>query len=218
MNPEPSTQGGRIWREQTPENGAAISDFHDRMRKILDSRTQLKEKQDNELDPRILPLSCEARRQWIEYDSHLEKERGEGGYFSRIAGLANKLPEHAARLAGILALYDDLNCLEISEGYMKAGILLAQYFSQEALRLKDMRASDKDLNLAQRLLDWIKEKQYREIPLQDIYQLAPITEIRNAARARKVMAILTEHGHVFKIEKGKDINGVHRKEVWGIIP
>lgn len=211
-----STQGSRIWKEQTPEIEAAIDAFCARLRQILNTPEKMKEGQDNELDPRPLRLSTEARKLWIEYDAHLETQRGPNGYFSRIAGLANKLPEHAARLAGILALYEDLLCTEISSDHMQAGIKLAEYYSQEALRLKDMQAVDRDLMLAQRIMDWIVDKGMNEIPLHDIYQKAPITEVRNARRAREIMTILVDHGHVYQIDGGMVIDGIHRKEVWRV--
>lgn len=212
-----STQGSRVWREQTPEIQDAITAFNARLRQILNTPAKMKEGQDNELNPRPLPLSAEARELWIKYDEHLETQRGANGYFSRIAGLANKLPEHAARLAAILALYENLFCAEISGDHMQAGIKLAEYYSQEALRLKDMQSVDKDLSLAQRVLDWIGEKQYRVIPLQDVYQKAPVTEIRNARRAREIMTILLDHGHLTKIDGGMTIDSIHRKEVWRVV-
>ena len=153
-----STQGNRVWREQTMETKAAISTFNARMLQILSTPAKMKEGQDNELDPRPLSLSAQARELWIKYDSCLEIKRGVDGDLSRIAGLANKLPEHAARLAGVLALYESLSCTEISGEHMQAGIDLAEYYSQEALRLKDMQAADKGLIMAQRILDWIIDK------------------------------------------------------------
>jgi hypothetical protein len=212
-----STQGTRFGYEQSSQTKQALNTYNNRMDTILDAPLPLKEKTDNQLCPRVLTLSTEAKRAWIAFDTHLEKQRGKGGYFSRIAGLANKLPEIAARLAGVLALYDDLNCPEVNVKYMNAGIELVQYYAQEALRLKDMQSIDKDLTLAQRVLDWIQDKKYRYVPLQYIYQLAPITEIRNASTARKVMKVLQDHEYIAVIDGGRDIEGTHRKEVWEVL-
>jgi hypothetical protein len=44
-----------------------------------------------------------------------------------VRGLANKLPEHAARLAAILALVDDLGAPEIGANHLRAGIALAEH-------------------------------------------------------------------------------------------
>jgi hypothetical protein len=58
----------------------------------------------NELEPRWLPLSPEARVLWVGFADHVEASVGSGGDMEAIRGLANKLPEHAARLAAVLAL------------------------------------------------------------------------------------------------------------------
>jgi hypothetical protein len=52
-----------------------------------------------------------------------------------VRGLANKLPEHAARLAAILALVDDLGAPEIGANHIRTGIALAEHYATEALRL-----------------------------------------------------------------------------------
>lgn len=212
-----STQGTRVCREQSAGSIEAMHDFNDRLGIILNTKPSLKEGEDNQLEPRVLFLSPKANRLWIKFDGHLEKHRGTNGNFSRIAGLANKLPEHAARIAGVLSLYDDLNCNEVTAEHMKSGIELAQYYAQEALRLKDMQSIDKELDLAQRLFNWLKEKKYKTVPLQDIYQLAPISEIRNAKRARAIMKALEDHNYVSFIQDGAEIDGVNRKEVWRIL-
>ena len=77
---------------------------------------------------------------------------------------------------------------------------------------------DRDLLIAQRALEWLKEKNYQYVPLLDMYQLCPITDIRSAARARTIMGILTNHGYLRVIEEGKEINGTYRKEVWEVLP
>ena len=50
-------------------------------------------------------------------------------------GIANKLPEHAARLAAVLTLTRDIRAETIGGAEMKAGIVIAQYYAGEALRL-----------------------------------------------------------------------------------
>ena len=101
---------------------------------------------------------------------------------------------------------------------MAAGIRLAEYYAQEALRLKDIQSVDHNLLIAQRALEWLKEKSYLFVPLSDMYQLCSITEIRNAQRARTIMNTLVDHGYLRFIEGGKEVDGTHRKEVWEVLP
>src|SRR5947209_13270021 len=91
--------------------------------------------QTNQLAPRKLVLSAKARQAWIGFSNHVESAIGPNGALSPIAGLANKLPEHAARLAAVLTLVRDIDTGEITLDEMAAGIVLAQHYAAEALRL-----------------------------------------------------------------------------------
>jgi hypothetical protein len=71
----------------------------------------------NELIPRPLPLSSEAMQGWIAFVDHVERQIGRGGDLEPIRGLANKLPDHAARLAAVLTLVEDLNAGEVGVAF-----------------------------------------------------------------------------------------------------
>jgi hypothetical protein len=72
--------------------------------------------------------------------------------------LANKLPEHAARLAAVLALVGDVEAAEVGSGEMEAGIALAQHYAAEGLRLFGASRVSADLREAQQLLVWLRTK------------------------------------------------------------
>lgn len=210
-----STQGTRFFRETTSSVENALSSYNQKLATILRTPLPLSDTE-NELIPEIITLSEEAKKTWIAFNNETEKNRGANGYFSTIAGLANKLPEHATRIANVLALYENIGAYEITNIHMEAGIELAQYYAQEALRLKEINATDSNLLLAERLLSWIKEKNYKFIPLADVYQKAPVRALRSAKDSRNIMAILTDHGHIEPVPDGMEIEGVFKKEVWRI--
>ena len=134
-----------------------------------------------------------------------------------IRGLANKLPEHAARLAAVLALVEDLNVPAITGEHLGAGIKIAEHFAGEALRLFQAGRTDPDLLLAQRTLDWLLEKWTEEyVGLSDVYRRGP-NSIRDAKKARKMMAILEDHGWIVRMEGGAEVGGQHRREAWRIV-
>src|SRR5712675_3617228 len=84
--------------------------------------------------------------------------RGHGtpdGELRPVSGLANKLAEHAARLAAVLTLVRDIDAGEITGEEMAAGIELAQHYVAEALRLFAIGAVNSDLRLAQEALVWM---------------------------------------------------------------
>ncbi len=91
----------------------------------------------NELEPRLLRLGGDARRLLQDFTLEIERLQASGQELSRITPFASKAAEHAARLAGVLTLYEDLDAAEISEAMMINGIKLARFYINEALRMVD---------------------------------------------------------------------------------
>jgi hypothetical protein len=132
-------------------------------------------------------------------------------------GLANKLPEHAARLAAILALVDNLGAPEIGANHMQAGIALAEHYATEALRLFGASRVNSELWLAQRLLDWLLGTWSEPaISMPDIYQRS-LNAIGDKATAAKLVAILEDHGWVVRIPEGAVVSGQRRRDAWRVV-
>jgi hypothetical protein len=178
-----SAIGTRMWREDTIEADRAMAAYDARLLTILETPPPLTPDTQNELQPRRLTLSPAARRVWIEFADHIETALGADGELRPISGIANKLPEHAGRLAGVLTLTRDIDAGEIAEEEIAAGVLLAQHYAAEALRLHGISRIAAELRLAQQTLDWLL-RQWDEpmISLPDVYQRGP-TAIRDAAAA-----------------------------------
>ena len=171
----------------------------------------------NELRPRSLALSAPAGRLWFKFADRVETAIRENGEYATIRGLANKLPEHAARLAGVLTLVRAIEAGEIGVDEMAAGIVLAQHYAAEALRLFGASQIGADLHLAKKALDWLLH-QWSEpaISLPDLYQRGP-NAIREASTARKIVTKLEEHGWLIKIPQGAEIASVRRRDAWLIV-
>ncbi|MEO0748472.1 MAG: DUF3987 domain-containing protein, partial [Pseudomonadota bacterium] len=78
-----------------------------------------------ELEPRLLRLSQPARRLLVEFSDHIERAQAKGGEFETVSGYASKAQEQAARIAGILTLWEDLNAAELPAETMANAIKLA---------------------------------------------------------------------------------------------
>ncbi|PZO84129.1 MAG: hypothetical protein DI626_08520, partial [Micavibrio aeruginosavorus] len=117
--------GTRLWKEPKPESLVALDAYTQHVLGILSQPYPLRQGKVNELAPRSLPLSNAAVSEWKAFYNAVEKESGSGGRYERIRGLANKLGEHAIRLAGVLTLFDDLNAGDVPLEKMQAGIALA---------------------------------------------------------------------------------------------
>jgi hypothetical protein len=164
-----------------------------------------------------LPLSSDARSLWIHFHDHVETRLVAGGEFEPVRGLANRRPEHAARIAAVLTLVEDIEAHAVAEMYMANGIALAEHFAVEALRLFGACRVNPDLLLARRLLNWLLF-QWKEpnVSLPDIYQRG-LNTIADQATARRMVAILEEHGRLVRISGGATIAGQRRREAWRIL-
>jgi hypothetical protein len=93
--------GLRLWHDPKPESSAVLKRYGGRLLGILEEPLVLAAGKSNELEPRCLTLSSGARGLWIAFADHVERAIGLNGALEPVRGLANKLPEHAARLAAI---------------------------------------------------------------------------------------------------------------------
>jgi hypothetical protein len=207
-----SLTGTRFARDPLPASDMAIKTYEDRLVAIFDEPLPLAPGKTNELEPRAVVLTGAARKEWFAFADATERRMAPGGDYESIRGLGNKLAEQAARIAGVLALVDDVQVSEIDKSQLEAGIALAEYYAAEALRLHAAGMDDPDLLLAERLLTWLQAWQ-GPISLPDIYQRGP-RPIRNVATAERIVRILEEHGHLRREPNGADINGQWRQMVW----
>ena len=146
----------------------------------------------------------------------IERQIAPEGSLSPVKGIANKLPEHAARLAAVLALVSDADANEIPSEQMAAGIILAQHYVAEALRLFEVNQVSDDLRLAEKLLTWLLGCWNEPfVSLPDIYQKGP-NAIREKTAAARLVAILEDHGWLLRERSGANIGGQFRREAWQI--
>lgn len=212
-----TTCGTRLWHDPKPESDAAIERYGDRMLSILETPFSVAEGKPNELRPSRLPLAPKARKAWIAFADHVERSLASGGELEPVRGLANKLPEHAARLAAVLALIDDVHAPVVSAEHIAAGIELAQHYAVEALRLFEACAVCPDIRLAKRLLTWLTGTWAESVvSLPDIYRLGP-NAIREMATARRIVAILEDHGWLHRVRGGCVVAGNRRRDAWHVV-
>ncbi len=217
-----STAGTRLWREPKPESGQALARYRNKLLGILRSKPpmavdEIGRPTPNELAPRALPLSEPARRLWIEFADAVEIDMGSGGELEPVRALANKLPEQAARVAGVLALLDgSTTATEVGEDQLARAIEIVRHHAFEALRLARAGVVEPELRQAQRLLDWLSNGWPEPCAsLPDIYQRGP-HGIRDKATASRLVRVLEDHGWLTRVEGGATVGGTHRREVWAI--
>jgi hypothetical protein len=207
----PSAAGSRLWREARPESDTALRLFGDRILQLLRSDRAHALGDDAELTPRALPLSSEAREIWIDFNNKTELQRGPNGRLAPIKGFANKLPEHAARLAAVLTAMENLNATEISADRMMDGIALAEFYTSEALRLFEAGMTNPDLVLAEKVLAFIKERG-ELVSLRCVYTHGP-NAARDKATAARMMKLLEDHHWVERAD-GVEIDRRKVRQAW----
>jgi Protein of unknown function (DUF3987) len=92
---------------------------------------------------------------WFGFADYTESTIAQGGDLEAIKGLANKLPEHAARIAAVVTLVRDIYAGDIAPDDMAAGIMLAQHYAAEALRLDGASGISDGLRRTKQLLEWL---------------------------------------------------------------
>lgn len=206
--------GNRPYHESDLTQAPAIRRYFGLLMDILEAPLPLAEGTKNELAPRQLPLSSEAKCTWIAFHDHVEKLCGEGRELHPVKGLAAKAAEHAARLAGVLTLVSDIHAGQVALAEMQAGIELAQFYLGEALRLFDAAADNPDLVLAERCLAWARNRGCL-LTLPDLYQFGP-NPVRDKETAKRVIGILEGHGWLLQIPGGAEVAGKRRRLAWEV--
>ena len=213
----PETRSGkRFFREPSPDARLKLMAYERQMHEILALPLPLASGKANELEPRILRLSRDARTLQINFSDHVEGRIGPEGEFKPIISLANKLPEHAARLAGVLTIFEDPAADEIQPEYMLRGITLARHYAAEALRLAQATRIDQELRLATILLQWLPSWDDANISVRDIYQYGP-NAIRDRKTALRAVAVLEAHGWLVKLPSNSTVKGERRRQAWKIV-
>jgi uncharacterized protein DUF3987 len=212
-----SAMGSRLSREEAPETNPAMTRYGARLLSILEKPLPLVGNCPNELAPRRLSFSNQGRKLWFAFADSVERRLTRDGELRPISGLANKLPEHAARLAAVLTLVRDIEAGEIAATELAAGIELAQHYAAEALRLHSGSLIADELRTAQRVLDWILLRWSEPaISLVELYQRGP-EAIRDSKAARKITKTLEDHGWLVPIPQGAEVAGTWRREAWRVV-
>jgi hypothetical protein len=113
-----STAGTRKYKSIDLTESQPMRAYRDRISEILHTpyRTGNAE---NELQPNKIGLDSDAKQIWQVFHDKVEEQLSEHGTLSTIRGLGNKAPEHALRLATVLA---GVNALLSSSLYPPTGI------------------------------------------------------------------------------------------------
>ncbi len=212
-----SNIGFRLRRGHDPKSDAAISQFAARTQSILSEPHPLREGTQSELQPRLLSLSAEAEEMLFRYAEAVEKAQAPDGEYDGITPFASKSAEQACRIAGTLALFEDLNCQELNGEQMARGIALAGFYLSEAKRLTGAALIAEETAQAESLRRWLIDKWPDEFVSQRmIIQYGP-NFARDAKVAAKLIAVLELNGWMLVCDEPVIVRGKTPKKAWRVV-
>lgn len=191
-----SIAGTRIYQETTAADEAAIREYGGHILRLLRKPWPLAHGTDNELLPRVLPMSDESRSIWRAFHDEAERQIGAGGRLAPVRDFAGKAAEHAGRIAGVLTIVADADAVEIEAGEMADAVELVRWHLGEALRLCAAYMTDPATRHAVKLLEWLRVDYPGGAPfgLRDIVRFGP-AELRRKSAAESAMRKLCDHGY-----------------------
>lgn len=222
----PSAIGTRLKRGFAKNSSLAVLAMTERLVSILATPKPFAENNVRELDPRLLPLSNQAREALWQYYVAVERQQVTGRDYEHIRPFASKAPEQAARIAAVLTLWGDLNAPEVTLDTMEMAITLSQFYLSEAKRIAEAAVVSEEIEKAERLRKWLLDswptlasnmgRTLDCIVPSDVCQYGP-GAMRETKTAKKLMAILDEHGWLVALEEGAVVDGVSRQLVYRIV-
>ncbi len=214
---EPPSSIGTRFHHKSRQNPEALDRFGTRLRTVLETALPM-DPETRALSPRTLPLAPEARALLVRFHDVIEAQMAPGGDLDNVTGSASKAAEQAARIAGVLTLWRDLDAPHVSAKDMADGITLAQFYLGEAARLADAATVSAETERAERLRKWLVEVwPHDDIVLREVLHDAPTRALRDNKTARAALAMLERAGWLVKLDPGTHIRGANRKEAWRIV-
>lgn len=211
-----SSAGSRFWKEPKEDSSTALEIYSSTILNILQRRLPVSTERDNELSPKRIVFDAEAKKLWTQFADQIEKQIAPSCALAPVKGLANKLPEHAARLAAVLELTTDIDADKLRPEFMAHGITLANHYVAEALRIFEAGLANPDLTLAHALLVWLRDWPEKNVSLPDIYQKGP-NAIRDRDTAGRLVGVLESHGWLKRVRGGAEVDGHYRRDAWEIV-
>lgn len=221
----PSAIGLRLATEAPAGASAELAAFNARLRAVLDAPKPFAGDTQQQLDPPQLTLTPDARTVLRDYYVETETAQQAGGSLEGLTAYASKTAEQAARIAGVLTLWDNLHAREIQVGMMKDGVKLARFYLGEAKRLAEAAEISIETERAERLRLWLREswpsiaatnnRKPQYILPRDIVRFGP-GSMRETKTVGQLVNILARHGWLAPLDHGTMIDGAARKDAYRI--
>lgn len=156
----------------------------------------------------VLTLSKGARAALEALYDTVEPQMRVGGKLEPYVAFASKVPEQAARIAGVLTLFENAGATAVSEATMRNAIRIMEWFLDARIKFEE-GVHGTEYELAQKLVNWIKANVKGDIASQrDILWRGPTRDLRDRKRLEEIARILIERGWLLPLTESEARNGV----------
>ncbi|MGB7917178.1 MAG: DUF3987 domain-containing protein, partial [Rhodomicrobium sp.] len=125
-----TTMGSRPHRDLTSAHEAAMAAYRAKTLGLLRQPLPYDDRGEA-LKPLPLEMTPEARERWIAFSDEVDAALKPGCRLHEISGFASKIAEHAARIAAVLAVYDEPAVADLDRQGLERGIELTNYYASE---------------------------------------------------------------------------------------
>ena len=143
-----------------------------------------------------LHLSTAAKKQWVHFFNSVESGLGTNGQWTLMRDFASKAGENAARMAALFHLFEGKEG-DISVEHTEQAITIIDWHLQETRRLLTMESTSAPTLDAQKLMNWLIEKDMTFTTTREIQRLSTL---RDKPRLNDALTVLVEHNRI-KITK-----------------
>ena len=99
---------------------------------------------------------AQARALWIAFYNAIEAEQADGKELADARPFASKAAEQAARIAGVITLFNDPEALEVGAQAMDGAIQIVGFYLNEHLRLMGTGKQQQADKRLRTLLEWLQ--------------------------------------------------------------
>ena len=189
--------------------------YWSRMRELLTANPTMHAASQNELEPRSMSLTPEAKRGWIAIHNEIEADMADAGDSSSIRAWASKAPAQILRIAAVLTLAEAPDSGVVPVDAIDRAATLVSHHLAEAVRIVGTNSVPKSIRDAESLLAWCHESRITMLHSMHALQLGP-NAIRSKHTFDQAVVELERCGSAVQIEGGAIIDGKHRRRVWSI--
>lgn len=210
-----STIGTREYAAVDLSTDGDLARYRRRMTDILQTAPALREGTRNELEPRALSLTPDAKAAWIRVHDAIEADMGDGAEWSGVRAWAAKAPAQTLRIAGVLTLVDDPGAGVIQAETIGRACRIVLFALGEAARIVGTASAPPEIRHAEALLAWCHAERKRLLYSGLALQFGP-GAIRHKPAFDVAMAELERAGWATAIRGGCVVDGSHRRRVWEV--